>query len=344
MAMIRCPDCGERYSDTYRRCPFCEEDALLEEDEEETRRIPRVRRTASAARRQPNLVTPTLIVLIILMAALLVYLLWGDSLFKGKEKDKDGDTQEPPIASVEPNPGEKDPTAGEPGEPGDTTVGDPGDTAADPSTPGDTTSPADGQMPEGNDNPSTTPEPSGAMSYAAAAALPGGLSLNKSDFTRPVSEGPYKLKVSGGSGPFTWISEDPGIASVDASGTVVPIASGTTHILVTDGTRQASCIVRVRGGSSGSSSSSGGGSSSGSSSGTSGTSSSASLNRDDMTLSVGESFRLRVSGVSDVVWSIGNSSVATIGGDGTVTGVSKGMTTVTATWNGQSKECIVRVK
>jgi len=23
MAMKRCPDCGEKYSDTYKYCPFC---------------------------------------------------------------------------------------------------------------------------------------------------------------------------------------------------------------------------------------------------------------------------------------------------------------------------------
>ena len=38
MAMKRCPVCGERYSDTYRHCPFCEEEDL--DREEEVRRAP----------------------------------------------------------------------------------------------------------------------------------------------------------------------------------------------------------------------------------------------------------------------------------------------------------------
>ena len=29
MAMKRCPICGEKYSDTYKSCPFCEEDEAL---------------------------------------------------------------------------------------------------------------------------------------------------------------------------------------------------------------------------------------------------------------------------------------------------------------------------
>ena len=31
MAMKRCPICGEKYSETYKNCPFCEEEAALQE-------------------------------------------------------------------------------------------------------------------------------------------------------------------------------------------------------------------------------------------------------------------------------------------------------------------------
>ena len=31
MAMKRCPVCGEKYSDTYKECPFCEEGRELQE-------------------------------------------------------------------------------------------------------------------------------------------------------------------------------------------------------------------------------------------------------------------------------------------------------------------------
>ena len=30
MAMKRCPICGEKYSDTYKNCPFCEEEEALQ--------------------------------------------------------------------------------------------------------------------------------------------------------------------------------------------------------------------------------------------------------------------------------------------------------------------------
>lgn len=249
MAMIRCPICGERYSDTYKYCPFCEEEEAYE-DGEEIRRYPQGH---GSSRRQPNLITPTLIVLIIIMAALLVYLLWGDKIagrFKGDD-EPDNPGVSDGITPEEPTPGGTTPD--------DTVDPDGAGTApANPDTP-DTPDTPDGTMPSGPDTTAPggdapsgdVPSASGgAMTYAQAAALPSGLNLNKSDFTRSTSEGAYQLKVSGGNGTYTWISEDPGIASVDSAGLVTPISSGNTHILVTDGSRQASCIIRVTGGSS----------------------------------------------------------------------------------------------
>ena len=52
---------------------------------------------------------------------------------------------------------------------------------------------------------------------------------------------------------------------------------------------------------------------------------------------------MKVSGTSSTpTWHIGNTSVATISGDGTVTAVGEGNTTITCTVDGQTLECIVR--
>ena len=51
-------------------------------------------------------------------------------------------------------------------------------------------------------------------------------------------------QVSGGSGSYTWISEDDGIASVDSTGKVTAISKGTINIVVTDGSKKGVCIVR----------------------------------------------------------------------------------------------------
>ena len=64
-----------------------------------------------------------------------------------------------------------------------------------------------------------------------------------------------------------------------------------------------------------------------------------------MTLSVGESFALQVQGVTAAVtWSTANGGVASVDGSGKVTAVKSGMTTITASWDGQKAKCIVRVK
>ena len=81
MAMKRCPICGEKYSDTYKSCPFCEEEEALQSGSQIRRTAPaRGGRRAAKNRRQPNLLSPILVVLIVIMAALLVYLLFGDQI------------------------------------------------------------------------------------------------------------------------------------------------------------------------------------------------------------------------------------------------------------------------
>ena len=262
MAMKRCPVCGERYSDTYRECPFCEEEEYWEEEQEVTRR-PILREGVRSSggrggRSAYSIVTPILIVLIVLMALLLVYLLYGDKLFN---KDKDPGDSKPGITepqkpitpgTTQGNDPAKDPDETEDpdgsGEPSGTDT--PGTDAPGTDTPGT------GTMPEGNGNTGSSGTASGGsgtsgggMSYASAAALPKGLTLNSTDFTRSVSEGAYKLRVSGGTGTYTWISENPSIATVGSDGTITPVAAGITNVVVTDGSKRAICIVRVTGGS-----------------------------------------------------------------------------------------------
>ena len=68
MAMKRCPVCGERYSDTYKNCPFCEEEEYWEEEEPRRRPILREGTRSPSGRSAYSVVTPVLIVLIVLMA------------------------------------------------------------------------------------------------------------------------------------------------------------------------------------------------------------------------------------------------------------------------------------
>ena len=218
MAMKRCPVCGEKFSDTYKNCPFCEEEAALREGDKLRRGGKR-----AAHGRQYSLITPTLIVLILIMAGLLVYLLYGDKIagkLKGGEQ-----SQTPVIEDVTPvKPGQEGTGEGE---------------GAGEENP-------DGTMPEGTEGqPGTATMPAATQSdYEKAASLPDGLTLSTTDFTLKSVGETHTIQVSGGSGSYTWISEDAGIASVDGSGKVTAVSKGTVNVLVTDGSKKAVCIVR----------------------------------------------------------------------------------------------------
>ena len=213
MAMKRCPVCGEKYSDTYRDCPFCEEEEVLREGA----KLRRGRRAVPRSR-QFSLITPTLIVLIFIMAGLLVYLLYGDQL---KEKfHKGGEDVTPPTEDVTP-------VKPQPTEPG---VTEP--------TPGGTPDSEPGTMPETPTDTTTTTD------YGKMMALPSGLKLSTEDFTLKSVGETATIRASGGSGSYTWASEDEGIASVDQSGKVTAISKGTVNIVVSDGSKKGVCIVR----------------------------------------------------------------------------------------------------
>ena len=215
MAMKRCPVCGEKYSDTYKNCPFCEEEAA----ERSGGKIRRGGRR-SASKGQPNLLTPTLVVLILIMLALLVYLLFGDQFQKKEE------TPNTPVEEV--TPGEE-----ETGE-GETPAGEDGEVDM----------PEDPSVPSTGDDTQEEPDTSGELTYEKASALPDGLSLSTTDFTLKTVGESHTVTVSGGSGSYTWISEDEGIASVDSSGKITAVSRGTVNVLVTDGSKKAVCIVR----------------------------------------------------------------------------------------------------
>ena len=211
MAMKKCPVCGEKYSDTYRSCPFCEEEKNLRRG-----KTPKRRGGHRVSQGGPSLLSPVLVIAIVLMAALLVYLLFGKAI-----GEKLGWGQNPAGSE---NPG---------------IVSSEGGSSGGASSSGTTSS---------GEDPSVDPEPAG-LSYEEALALPDGLTLSKTDYSTNVGDPAVTLSVSGGSGSYTWLSENDAIATVSESGTVTAVAGGTINILVTDGNQKAVCIVRVKGGS-----------------------------------------------------------------------------------------------
>lgn len=286
MAMKKCPICGEKYSDTYKRCPFCEE-------EEELRNSGNHKRKSGhrvSASKGPSLLSPILIILIVLMATVMVYLLFGDAIVEKLHL-----TDVPGIAASS----------------GSETTKSSGNASK-----------SDSSKSESSDKTESTD--------TDTDNLPETLGLSLKDFTMNVGDTPVKITASGGSGTYSWSSDNTDVATVDKSGNVTAVSAGTANITASDGGGKGICIVRVKG------------------SGTpnkGGSTETASLSTTDATVKAGGSFVLKVTGdSSDVKWSSENSAVATVDGNGTVKGVAAGKTNVIAEVGGEKLVCVVRVR
>lgn len=247
------------------------------------------------------------IVMVILIAIIIVCLLYLGRGFLGNLLPGGNDDPTPPSSMSSDEPQDDDDLSTDPDEGDEPQVDEP-----------------DADEP---DDPAVDPDEETTSGEDDAA---GPLTLSHTDVSISGDES-FTLTARSGSGSTTYASADPAIASVSSAGVVTGLKKGTTEITVRRGSDSAVCIVRVK--------------SNGSGAASSGSSGTASLNRTDMTLSVGESFSLKVSGVTTALtWSVADSSVATVDGSGKVTGVKAGTTRVTASWDGSSASCIVRVK
>ena len=93
MSLIKCPKCGEMFSDSYKTCPFCEEDEAYYSGK---LRKSRGRRAAESRRRKtPSVLGPVAIVVLILLAALVVWLIFGDQIKEAITGEK------PPVTDVD---------------------------------------------------------------------------------------------------------------------------------------------------------------------------------------------------------------------------------------------------
>ncbi len=308
MDVRKCQECGELYSVSYKRCPFCEEEEMISRGKNPARRGGGRR----VAAKEPSVLGPVMIIVLLLLAALLVYFFFGDQLAQSLGFGDDSAIVEDEVTPDDTL--EDDVTAD------DTQVGDdvtPGDDIVPPEVGDDTTPPEDGDVDAPVVDDPVTEDPV----EDEPATVPV---LSREDFTLDlVGNTFYNMTVAGGKAPYTWKSSNEAIAKVDANGTVTAVSGGNATITVTDadGTT-AECVVRVKGAESGS----------------------ISLSHSDITMKKGEKVALTLSGADAGVWSVGNSSVATVDGNGNVTGVSKGQTTLTVTVGNLKAECIIRVK
>lgn len=309
MSNRRCPKCGEEYSDTYRSCPFCEEEDAIKHGR------PLHRRGGRRLEKRQNSNGGAGGVML-LLTGIIILCVVGYVFFGDRVADAVGirDTQEPSPPSA-------DQTETGPQAPPEPDIQTPEPSVSD----GDEPSP--GVEPVISDAPS---EP------AADPAEPAGpLTLSQTDITIPAGE-TGRLTASGGSGEITWSSSNPEIASVDG-GSVTGKAGGTVTITAVSGEEAATCQVKVEG-----------------DPWVDPNPSTYRLSKDDFTLSSSETTwqmkvkkddgKWEIMGPDQgVTWASNNTGIATISETGLVTRAGKGTTQITATINGVTLECIVRM-
>lgn len=254
MSMYKCPVCGELFSTSYKKCPFCEEDDLLMDRRKTTSRRNR--------RNEPRAVGPLLIVIFLMLVALVVFLVKGDSLFKNWGKDDQVD--EPPVIE-QPVEDETPPVVDEP-EP---------EPEKKPMVLDKTTVELNGGesitlvASEGSGNYAWTSDNEDIVKVedGVLTTVGGGttivivsdgeteltctvtvkvvpLTLKQSDVSINAGES-FKLKYEGGSN-FTFTSDNESVAVVGEDGVVTGKAKGKANITVSNGGDTKSCIVRVR--------------------------------------------------------------------------------------------------
>ena len=283
MSNRRCPTCGEEYSDTYRTCPFCEEEAAIKRGHP-----PRRRGGRRTEKRQPSSGGAggvMLLICAVVIIGVVGYVFFGDHV-----ADAVGIRTDPqPSADPVDPPSVQDPAA-----------------------------------PEDGDH-ANEPAPDASSEPPAPPAEPVPLALNQSNITIRVGD-KGRLDFTGGTGEVTWTSSNDQIASVEG-GTITGIAGGAVTITAASGEGDPWVNPNA---------------------------SSYRLSKEDFTLGSGEnSWQMKIKrdsgeweilGAADgVTWASANTAVATISETGLVSRAGKGMTTITATVDGVTMECIVRM-
>ncbi|NLV50052.1 MAG: hypothetical protein GXY20_05095 [Clostridiales bacterium] len=190
--------------------------------------------------------------------------------------------------------------------------------------------------------PPATPTPTPAPTPTPTPTV-NSITLNREDFTLSYIGEQFKMEATlspaASGAEVTWYSEDETVAIVNSAGVVTAIDRGKTNIVAMAGGATKSCIVRVT---ADSVQSPGPGNNDDDE-----TPTGLSISHTDVTIkaATSESFKLSVKGATGTVtFSTSNASVATVSDTGTVTAVAAGDCTVTATVDGTTLSCIVRVR
>lgn len=178
---------------------------------------------------------------------------------------------------------------------------------------------------------------------------PGGaLQLSRTDFTLSDKYPTYTVKATGANGTVTWAIEDSSVATITQTGLVTAMKNGYTRLTATDELGiTARCEVRVAGFTGGQTDEPSPSATPAAPSAFPSAATGASLSANDVTFSErnGYTATLRVNGGTAASWASDNEAVATVTQSGVVSGLKEGTANITCTLDsGETLTCVVRVR
>lgn len=257
MRLLKCPKCGEMFSDTYKTCPFCQED----EERHSSKPVKSAGRRTGGGRAKPKVGGGVVIVCLVLVLGLAAYTIFGNQITAFFTGEKDAPTPEPAVltmnkTSVELTVGSSfaltvsgaDKVAFSSSDEAVATVSANGTvqavstgSAVITASAADTTATCRVAVTAAVDQPTdpVTPDtPSDLVIYSV---------YGESVVTDVTIEAGKEalMEVQGTDSAVTWSIADSSIATVDSSGMVKGVASGETTLTATVDGQTLTCKVRV---------------------------------------------------------------------------------------------------
>ena len=240
MSLLKCPKCGEMFSDSYKTCPFCEEDeAFANGGKKPVNPGRRVHRQKS-----PSILGPTLVLVLVVVAGVLIYTLVGG------RKPSDDRPPKNPTEDVDPNTPAVTLTLDQTAQ--EVTAGVTGKLTAT-GAEGVTWTSSNADVAAVGEDGTVTAVAAGTATISASAegadpvtctvtvkeapkkdlvlrSIYSSKGVAQTEFAMSVGEPAVPLTVDGTDSTVKWSTENSGVVTVNSAGEVTAVASGKTTV------------------------------------------------------------------------------------------------------------------
>lgn len=249
MRLLKCPKCGEMFSDTYKTCPFCQED----EDLHSGKPVKTGGRRVGGAKARPKVGGGVVVACLVLVLGLVACTIFGSQfteLFTGGKADT-------PVRALTLSQRNADLTVGSTVKL--TASGGESIVSFSSSNEAVATVSADGTVKAVGEGSAVVTAKAGDLTASCSVAVKGteqtkepeDLSIYSvygesvvTDVTIELGS-PAPMKVQGTESAVTWSIADTSIATVDSSGMVTGVAVGETTLTATVDEQTLTCTIRI---------------------------------------------------------------------------------------------------